>query len=427
MIKLLTNTESQVRQAVTEGIAWCNEFRAATAFLTDGGYYMLSEDILRLVSRGGKIRIIVGLENAFTDYNAILEFATLVGDCRCKMFKSSLENQETSFHPKIYIFSRSHEKRAILGSSNLTRGGMTTNIEANMYFDESRFNTSVVKQIDSFFDWLWIRPNAMAVEDNDAFLEEYRKATQRSKERIRKTAKQLHNEPLGDEVASRESDRPIQHDPNEATSDIRFAYLIGLICGKGTIDYKARSVSFRLENHLTNDGKIKGTNIELDVFESHRYAVAVLRELIASTVGSFKENIKFYSEEWTSRSQITTQIKLQFLKSSKLFSVISELFNNERDNSKFTIPNAILNSGMDIRRSFLRGYADLASLISLGARSFGSGKHRIYINVYHQNRPLFDGLMHLFSSINVAAHPHDRHKTQSHDSREWQIRVYPED
>jgi phosphatidylserine/phosphatidylglycerophosphate/cardiolipin synthase-like enzyme len=56
-----------------------------------------------------------------------------------------------TFHPKVWIFSLpSGAEAAIVGSSNLTRGGLDCNLEANVLVDDG-----VVEELEGFFDELF--------------------------------------------------------------------------------------------------------------------------------------------------------------------------------------------------------------------------------------------------------------------------------
>ncbi|GAA9335872.1 phospholipase D-like domain-containing protein [Helicobacter pylori] len=50
------------------------------------------------------------------------------------------ENNKTDivFHPKIYMFDNGREKTSIIGSTNLTRGGLESNFEVNTIFTEKK-------------------------------------------------------------------------------------------------------------------------------------------------------------------------------------------------------------------------------------------------------------------------------------------------
>jgi HKD family nuclease len=63
------------------------------------------------------------------------------------------------FHPKIYLFEKGRETTGIVGSTNLTRGGLLTNFEVNvviketkpLYFSQLEAIYNSVKFTDSVF------------------------------------------------------------------------------------------------------------------------------------------------------------------------------------------------------------------------------------------------------------------------------------
>lgn len=173
MVELVNNKNKTAKNTISNYLSWCDEFDFASAYLTNGGYYILSDSILEFVNRGGKIRMIVDIESGYTDYNSILEFATLVGDCRCKMFVS----KRGKFHPKFYLFRKGNDSRALIGSSNFTLSGLQINTEANLALNESRMNRSALRELKDYFEILWDSPNALPVEENDELLEKYRIAS----------------------------------------------------------------------------------------------------------------------------------------------------------------------------------------------------------------------------------------------------------
>jgi len=107
---------------------WTN-FYAAVAFAKNTGVRHI-ENNLRAFSLRGVVQIIVGVDSQGTSiegltslYNAISENGQL------RIFHN--ENPGSSFHPKLYWFSNEHNSLAIIGSNNLTEGGLFTNHEAS--------------------------------------------------------------------------------------------------------------------------------------------------------------------------------------------------------------------------------------------------------------------------------------------------------
>ena len=428
MIKLVSNRESTVKENMFDNLEWCSEVRIATAFLTNGGYYMLSEGLLDFITRGGRIRVLVGLENGVTDYNSILEFATMTGDCKCKLYIDT-SAQEISFHPKVYIFSSNSLNRIIIGSSNLTRSGLSTNVEANVLIDEEKCNREIANQVLAYFEYLWNSSSALPVEENDELLERYRIMSHHLKNRYRVVAGEISR--LTESKGLRLSDSLIESgysvSIDDAFKDVRFAYILGLICGKGIIQAKENRLKITLQNRLSADKQIHGVNVSLDTHESHKYAIDVISEIMKSTYDSLGEEVSIERSTTKSGSGIKTDLSVIFKPESKLLRMIVDAFKGETHFHRYKIPREIREASQEVKRSFMRGYADVASLISKGTQAYGTGKYRLYINVYGRNEDLFGELVEVLEDIGVTPSLHDRHKTAAYDSREMQIRVYPEE
>ncbi len=96
-----------------------------TAFLNHRGFSLV-KDIL--VSGADKTTIFVGIRNGITSDQGIR--ACL--ESGCKIYVVDTGSRMTIFHPKIYLCKSIDEARIIIGSANLTRGGLYSNIEASM-------------------------------------------------------------------------------------------------------------------------------------------------------------------------------------------------------------------------------------------------------------------------------------------------------
>lgn len=79
---------------------------------------------------GGRFRITVGIELLGTSREALEALLDLESFGDAEIFIYHNEAPEETFHPKIYLFSARDRARLIVGSNNLTDGGLATNIEA---------------------------------------------------------------------------------------------------------------------------------------------------------------------------------------------------------------------------------------------------------------------------------------------------------
>lgn len=228
------------------------------------------------------------------------------------------------------------------------------------------------------------------------------------------------------EIVSVKKKLPDTEAPEEFYMNTSVVYALGVICGKGSIDYENRTLHLSMKNWLNEAKVIEGFHVSIDAIEAHEYAANDIATIFDNCAKLLDEELNSEITPKITDTQITTIIKIAFPEDSQFLAFIHKSFNGKKLNSEYKIPDYVKVGSNDLKRSFLRGYSDVASLISKGTQTFGSGRFRIYINVYGRNVPLFTQLIHLFSEVGVQPHAHDRHKTAEYDKREMQIRVYPE-
>lgn len=104
-----------------------NELGVAVAFLKTSGIVRIQEDLVRFVRRGGRAQFICGVDEGVTSYQGL----STVLDCGAALRVYQHPAWQHSFHPKIYLFTSSQTSGfcAVVGSANLTAGGLYTNAE----------------------------------------------------------------------------------------------------------------------------------------------------------------------------------------------------------------------------------------------------------------------------------------------------------
>ncbi|HLL76515.1 MAG TPA: hypothetical protein VK421_14780 [Pyrinomonadaceae bacterium] len=105
------------------------EFRAAVAFVKLSGVRHIS-DALAEFSRRATVRVSVGIDLASTSKEGLSGLLECVGE-RGEVWAFHNENTST-FHPKVYLFKGEGRADLIVGSGNLTEGGLFTNYEASL-------------------------------------------------------------------------------------------------------------------------------------------------------------------------------------------------------------------------------------------------------------------------------------------------------
>lgn len=111
-----------------------NEFHAAVAFAKRSGVQYLAEGLGSLTQRGGNINLIVGIDHFGTSYEALEQLLLMIGN-HGELWVYHDERKHVTFHPKIYIFEGRKAALLIVGSGNLTQGGLFTNKEASLVYE----------------------------------------------------------------------------------------------------------------------------------------------------------------------------------------------------------------------------------------------------------------------------------------------------
>jgi HKD family nuclease len=107
------------------GLANLTSATISTAFMTFSGLSLLAE-VLQPIA--GRTRIFVGIRNGVTTVQAIQK-AMEIG---CETYMVDTGSRQRIFHPKLYYARSAVSAKLLLGSANLTMGGLRTNIEASV-------------------------------------------------------------------------------------------------------------------------------------------------------------------------------------------------------------------------------------------------------------------------------------------------------
>lgn len=107
------------------GLANLQVATISTAFMTASGLSLL-EGVLGPIA--GRTRIFVGIRNGVTTVQSIQKAL----DIGCETYMVDTGSRQRIFHPKMYYARSATRAKLLLGSANLTMGGLRTNIEASV-------------------------------------------------------------------------------------------------------------------------------------------------------------------------------------------------------------------------------------------------------------------------------------------------------
>ena len=114
-----------------------NKFTCLVAFASHGGITALTPYILRAKNKGVKIKIILGVDQKCTSKEALEEVLSWGGDSYIYYTLNA-----SIFHPKVYLFENCDYYTLIVGSNNLTEGGLVRNVECSLLVQDMQ-GTSV--------------------------------------------------------------------------------------------------------------------------------------------------------------------------------------------------------------------------------------------------------------------------------------------
>ena len=141
-IQILSNLNYPIGNIVNQELQNAQSARIAIAFLKYSGIKVIEKSLDQCLKNNGNVEIIAGLDFKTTDpqsmhYLIQLQKSTPNLKFYCYGDKDVNKNNIV-FHPKIYLFQGKRETTGIVGSTNLTGGGLMTNFEANVIFKESK-------------------------------------------------------------------------------------------------------------------------------------------------------------------------------------------------------------------------------------------------------------------------------------------------
>jgi HKD family nuclease len=128
-------------------------FYIIVAYAKNSGISRIRPFIEIFKRNGGIVKAVVGIDQCNTSYQGLQQLLELCDE----LFIFHNENVSRTFHPKIYAFQKNSEKGVlIVGSSNLTAGGLYSNYEASCL---ERFDLSTEGNREIFEEFISLFSN----------------------------------------------------------------------------------------------------------------------------------------------------------------------------------------------------------------------------------------------------------------------------
>ena len=144
------------------------------SFLMESGVKMLLNDLKEALYRGVNIRILTGNYLNITQPSALY---LLKDELKNRVDLRFYNNPKKSFHPKAYMFHNELDSEIYIGSSNISRGALTSSIEWNYRFNKSSNPNDFNEFYETFEDLFYNH----SYEITDEVLKDYSKSWKKPK------------------------------------------------------------------------------------------------------------------------------------------------------------------------------------------------------------------------------------------------------
>lgn len=153
---------------LSEELRSANEIRLATAFAHKSGWSYLKAGV---AGSSADVFLLTGTEYNQTEPVVLKEWLQLKL-ARSDKVNVNLASGTTFFHPKVLIVRSTQKAFAIVGSGNLSKGGLQSNCECSLYIDDG----STVSELCGWFDSQFKAGTPLIAQMIKTYEPEYNKA-----------------------------------------------------------------------------------------------------------------------------------------------------------------------------------------------------------------------------------------------------------
>lgn len=144
-------SENELLERFTTELARASNFYFGMALVTKTGLELVRPSIERCLERRGHGQLLFGVDLP-TDPDAIQSLFELQSRHKESFEVRRFQPGKRFFHPKVSVFvSRAGAKTAIIGSSNLSGGGLSENHETNVFLSDRRIVQNFLDYFEEHF------------------------------------------------------------------------------------------------------------------------------------------------------------------------------------------------------------------------------------------------------------------------------------
>lgn len=125
----------------------------SVAFISESGVQQIQE---QLKAHAKQLTIFAGIRNDITSHQGMSLLFSMAG---AKLYSVDTGSRTVLFHPKLYLVRGKSRARMVIGSANLTLGGLNNNVEAGMLLDFDLTDAADLALVDSVEAQFWALPS----------------------------------------------------------------------------------------------------------------------------------------------------------------------------------------------------------------------------------------------------------------------------
>lgn len=185
-LQIVDNDSKQVLPILMPAISRSEDVKIAVAFVSQRGLSMIEPAINDALRASSKLEFLIGLDFHSTEPMAVRNLYDYSRNntnfslyCYASLAPSAI------YHPKLYAMRKGEEVISVIGSSNLTEGGLKRNVEVNVVI-EGNIRDEVISDIYGTYNILKFHQKRVAPDDEYIIL--YEKLSELGKEQHRRSA-----------------------------------------------------------------------------------------------------------------------------------------------------------------------------------------------------------------------------------------------
>jgi HKD family nuclease len=197
LVEVVDNVARKTARVLTSAIQASDDVRVAVAFVSRSGLRELEPALSVAIAAGSHLEFLVGLDMRTTEpeaLRALYALSTAHTDVHLYCYASG--DPAAVYHPKMYLLRSGDEAVAVVGSSNLTAGGLRHNVEVNVVI---RATVSDEAVSDAYSGYNRLKFDRNRVIPDDDFLELYAKLCMSDREQRRRALRERSAEALRSE------------------------------------------------------------------------------------------------------------------------------------------------------------------------------------------------------------------------------------